>query len=94
MGKWTRLLVRSVLVLAFLLANLYLWDWVLLRVRISRGSGYGSVQVDQFLATPLKGNKVEYDFMGTAQVMCSRSLFPQEGHQACWWLERHPTQWE
>ncbi len=94
MGKWTRLLGRSVLVLAFLLANLYLWDWVLLRVRISRGSGYGSVQVDQFLATPLKGNKVEYDFMGTAQVICSRSLFPQEGHQACWWLTRHPTQWE
>lgn len=94
MGKFGRRLVRSVLVLIFLLANLYLWDWVLLRIRVSRGTGLGTVEVKQFLATPLKGNKVEYDFMGTGQVVCSRSLLPQEGHPACWWLARHPTQWE
>ena len=94
MKTWAKLLVRSVLVLVFLLANLYLWDWVLLRIRISRGTGYEVVQVNQFLATPLKGNKVEYDLMGTVPVTCSRSLFPQEGNPACWWLKRHTSQWE
>jgi hypothetical protein len=94
MKIWGGRLVRSVLVLVFLLVNLYVWDWVLLRIRVSRGTAFGSVQVNQFLATPLKGNKVEYDFMGTGPVTCSRSLFPQQGHPACWWLERHPTQWE
>jgi hypothetical protein len=91
---WAERLVRVALVLVFLLVNLYFWDWVILRIRVSRGTAFGSVQVNQFLATPLKGNKVEYDFMGTAAVTCSRSLFPQEGYSSCWWLARHPTQWE
>jgi hypothetical protein len=52
------------------------------------------VQVNQLLATPLKGNKVEYDLMGTVPVTCSRSLFPQQGNPACWWLKRHTSQWE
>ena len=82
------------LVLAFLLANLYVWDWVLLRIRVSRGTAYEVVQVNQLLATPLKGNKVEYDLMGTVPVTCSRSLFPQQGNPACWWLKRHTSQWE
>ena len=42
-----------------------------------------------FLRRRLKGNKVEYDFMGNVPMTCSRSLFPQQGHPACWWLERH-----
>ena len=94
MKTWTGRLTRSVLVLAFLLANLYVWDWVLLRIRVSRGTAYEVVQVNQLLATPLKGNKVEYDLMGTVPVTCSRSLFPQQGNPACWWLKRHTSQWE
>jgi hypothetical protein len=94
MKTWAGRLTRSVLVLAFLLANLYVWDWVLLRIRVSRGTAYEVVQVNQLLATPLKGNKVEYDLMGTVPVTCSRSLFPQQGNPACWWLKRHTSQWE
>ena len=94
MKTWAGRLVRSALVLVFLLANLYLWDWVLLRIRISRGTAYDVVQVNQFLAAPLKGNKVEYDLMGTVPMTCTRSLFPQEGNPACWWLKRHTSQWE
>ena len=56
--------------------------------------GVWVVQVNQFLATPLKGNKVEYDLMGTVPMTCSRSIFPQKGNPACWWLERHTSQWE
>jgi hypothetical protein len=94
MGKWAGRLVRLLMVLGFLFGLLYLVDWLVLRVHISRGTGYGVVQVNQLLATPLKGNKVEYDLMGTVPVTCSRSVFPQQGNPACWWLERHPSQWQ
>jgi hypothetical protein len=83
-----------VLVLVILLGLLYVGDWAVLRMRISRGTAYGTVQVNQLLATPLKGNKVEYDLIGTVPVTCSRSIFPQQGDSACWWLKRHATQWE
>lgn len=82
------------LVLVILLGLLYVGDWAVLRMRISRGTAYGTVQVNQLLATPLKGNKVEYDLIGTVPVTCSRSIFPQQGDSACWWLKRHATQWE
>jgi hypothetical protein len=53
-----------------------------------------AVEVHQFLATSLKGNKTEYDLVGTFQEARSRSIFPQQGKPACWWLERHNAQWE
>jgi hypothetical protein len=89
--KW---LGQVLLALAVLLALVYAGDWTILRIRQSRGTAYSSVQVNQFLASPLKGNKVEYDWMGTVEQQCSRSLFPQAGNPACWWLKRHATQWE
>ena len=94
MSVWTTRLVRLLVVAAALLALVYAGDWLALRGRISRGTAFGVIEVNQFLATPLKGNKVEYDLMGTAPVTCSRSIFPQQGNPACWWLERHTAQWE
>lgn len=94
MRTWASRLVRWGLVLAVLVGLLYVGDWLVLRGRIPHGTAYGVVQVNQFLATPLKGNKVEYDLMGTVPVRCSRSIFPQQGDPACWWLERHTSQWQ
>jgi hypothetical protein len=71
----------------------YLVDWAALRVKVVRGTGYGTVQVDEYLSTPLKGNKAEYDFMGTQSETCSHSLFPH-GAAPCWWLARHANRWE
>lgn len=85
---------QIVLVLVVLLALLYAGDWAVLRVRSSHETAYGVVKVNQFLASPLKGSKVEYDWTGTVEQRCSRSIFPQDGSPACWWLERHTTQWE
>ena len=49
--------VSQVLVLTIvLLGILYAGDWVILRIRIAHGTAYGSVDVDQFLASALKGN--------------------------------------
>lgn len=91
---WRKQLTRVVIALIVLFAMLYAGDWLVLRIRVARGTAYGTVEVQQFLATSLKGDKTEYDFMGTAQVTCSRSIFPQKGNPACWWVERHKTQWQ
>jgi hypothetical protein len=69
---------------------LYLGDWIVLRVR---PEGSSSVQVEQFLRTPLKGQKEEFDYMGTVAEPCVRSLFPHSSDTPCWWLERHKIQW-
>jgi hypothetical protein len=89
-----RRLATVAIVLAVALALLYAGDWAVLRIRLSHGTAYRTITVNQFLATPLKGNKVEYDWTGTAQQTCSRSIFPQAGNTACWWLERHTSQWQ
>jgi hypothetical protein len=72
----------------------YVVDLIALQVRIKRGTAYRVIPVNQFLATPLKGQKEEYDLLGTLPETCARSLFPQPGTPACWWLERHTSQWQ
>ena len=93
-NKWWRLLGRVLIGLFVLGDLLYLGDWALLQWRVGHGTAYGVVAVTQFLATPLKNNKVEYDLMGTVQVTCSRSIFPHNEKPACWWVEGHKAHWE
>jgi hypothetical protein len=77
------------------LAILYALDFVTFH---ARGNALSTVAVDQFLSTPLKGNKAEYDYLGTANQTCSRTLFPQytssTWNPPCWWLQRHNTTWQ
>lgn len=94
MVKWKRWLGQAIGMVLVLAAILYVGDWIVLRIRVARGTAFGAVEVNQFLAIPLKGNKVQYDFIGTVQETCSRSIFPQKGNPPCWWLERHTSQWE
>lgn len=79
-----------------LAAAILLWvgDWAVFTLRASHGAGSDTVQVQEFLSTALKGNKEEYDYLGTEQVTCARALFPHAGLAACWWVRRHTTQWE
>lgn len=81
-----RLLVAAIIVV-------YLVDWAVLRIRMTRGTAYGTVQVEEYLSTALKGNKAEYDYLGTTTVPCAHSIFPH-GAAPCWWVERHRTVWE
>jgi hypothetical protein len=90
MKKMLWLMVRVFVVLVVVL---YLLDWGLLRVRIAHGSAYSTVQVDEYLSTPLKGNKAEYDYLGSQPIRCVRTLFPH-GDNPCWWQRRHPARWE
>jgi hypothetical protein len=50
------------------------------------------VTVSRFLSAPLKDNKQELDYLGSDEVVCSVSLFPQGGHVPCWYLRRHKNQ--
>jgi hypothetical protein len=76
------------------LAVLYVGDWAVWRLRVAKGGGMGSVVVSSIVVLPLKDNKEEYDWGGTAEVSCSRSIFPQAGSGACWWLRRHNVVFE
>jgi hypothetical protein len=49
--------------------------------------------VEQFLRTPLKGQKEEFDYMGTVATPCVPSLFPHRSMDPCWWLHWHKIQW-
>jgi len=82
----------KVIVVAAIL--LWLCDWAVFRMRISHGRGFETIQVQEYLSTALKGNKQEYDYMGTEQVSCARALFPHAGVQPCWWVRRHTSRWE
>lgn len=88
MKRWILRILFGAVVAGLLL---YLGEWAVFQVR---RAPVGVVQVNQLLATPLKGNKMEYDFMGVVEVTCSRAIFPRRGNAACWWVERHKTQWE
>ncbi len=73
---------------------LYFADWAALGLRMAHRSGLGKVTVSQYLATPLKGQKEEYDYLGSVDQPCVKSIFPHNGDQPCWWLERHKSQWQ
>jgi hypothetical protein len=93
-GRVKRILGRTVIWVIGALSVLYVGDWAVWRVRVAKGGGMGTVTVGTLIETPLKGNKVEYDWGGSADVDCSESLFPQAGSGACWWLRRHSVIYE
>jgi len=86
MMRWIQR-VAIALVAAFVVT--YGGDWAIYKLR---GSPTSTVTVNRFLTVPLKGNKIEYDYVGTAQEACSVSLFPQAGQSPCWHLRRNPNQ--
>ena len=89
-----RIVGKVALGLILSLAVVYLGDLAVWGVRAKMGGGMGKVVVSRFVVAPLKDNKEEYYFDGTAEVECSRSIFPQAGSGACWWVERHRVVYE
>jgi hypothetical protein len=81
--KWTRRVVLT-LVAAFILV--YFGDWTVYKLR---GSPQSHVRVNQTIVVPLKGNKQEYEYLGSSDVPCSVSIFSQNGEDACWVLRRN-----
>jgi hypothetical protein len=90
MVRWlVRWLLRAIVVLAVAFVVIYGSDWAVFKLR---GSPTSKVTVNRYVTIPLKGNKQEFDYLGTIDVPCSVSLFPQAGLSACWQLRRNPNQ--
>lgn len=84
--RWL-LRVAIVLIAGFVLV--YGSDWAIFKLR---GSPRSTVTVNRYVTIPLKGNKQEFDYLGTLDAPCSVSLFPQAGISTCWQLRRNPNQ--
>jgi hypothetical protein len=87
--KLRRWIVRIVVLLVAAFSVAYLGDWIVFKLR---GSPMSKVTVSQFQTVPLKGTKVEYDYLGSSDVPCPQSLFPQAGQSPCWQLRKNPNQ--
>lgn len=86
---WLRLLGKALLWVFVAALALYPIDFIVWKVRVSRGSGMGSVETYDSVAAEEKGNKEEYFPTGEATTPCSHSLYPQGGNAPCWWLSGH-----
>jgi len=86
MMRW---LQRVVLVLAVGFVAVYGGDWAVFKLRRSPQS---KVSINRYLTIPLKGNKQEFDYLGSTDQPCSVSLFSQAGMTPCWQLRRSPNQ--
>jgi hypothetical protein len=85
-----RMLYPILATAGLLLFLVYLGDYVSVRFPIPKSRVvYGTIQVNDYLAVPLKNGKEEFDFVGSEQITCAHSLFPQMGYAPCWWLNRH-----
>lgn len=88
LGKW---LLRILLGFAVVSLVVFAADFAVYKLR---GSPHASVTVRRFMSVPLKGQKTEYDFLGSADVPCVQALFPQDHLDPCWYLRRNRDQWE
>ena len=88
LGRW---LLRLILAFAVCFVVAWIGDSATYYLR---GKPTSTVTVSRYMGVPLKGQKTEFDYLGTADVPCSRSLFPQGGNDPCWHLRRNPNQWE
>jgi hypothetical protein len=86
MMRWIRYIAFGLLAALVLT---YAGDWLAFNLR---GSITQKVTVSHFLSAPLKNNKQELDYLGSEEVPCSVSLFPEGGHNPCWYLRRHTNQ--
>ena len=87
--NWQRWLLRGILVLPASFVVTWLGDSAIF---LLRGSPLSKVTVNQFQSVPLKGTKIEYDYLGTSDVPCVQALFPHAGQNPCWYLRRNPNQ--
>ena len=85
-----RKLFGALFFLVALVVLIYATDFAIMQFRIAKGIGaYGTFTVRSYYAIAKKANKVEYDYIGTEQETCTRSLFPHFGFNPCWYVSRH-----
>jgi hypothetical protein len=92
--KIAAFLRQALIILAFMVAAIYIGDYLWLRFRMayrSAGNPFGAVPMQSLVAVPLKGGKIEYDInqaqAGKTQT-CIHALFPHSGYSPCWYVVR------
>ena len=86
MKRW---LQRVVVVIVACFVAVYVGDWAVFRLR---GSPVLKITVNRYLTVPLKGNKQEFDYLGSVEVPCAIALFPQGALNPCWQVRRNANQ--
>ena len=86
MKRW---LQRVVVVIVACFVAVYVGDWAVFRLR---GSPILKITVNRYLTVPLKGNKQEFDYLGSVEVPCAVALFPQGAMNPCWQVRRNADQ--
>lgn len=79
-----RIVKRSLLIAAVVLAAGYGTDYVMARRR-----PLGSVLVQPYFAVPQKNGKTEFMMQDPETDSCVQSLLPHLGQQPCWYLQKH-----
>lgn len=94
----SRIIARAAMWILLAAAAAWASDWLIWQGRVLGGGGYKVISVNRVVVAPLKGNKEEYYADGFEDIRCSRSLLPegvpQTGVKPCWWVERHPTDFD
>ena len=80
---------RVLATLVLLILAVYAGDFLSLRFRIPPREPYGSVEIRRYFAVALKNHKTEYMFEDPHNEFCVNSLFPHDGYNPCWYLNRH-----
>jgi hypothetical protein len=82
--------IRIVVVLIAAAVLAYAADFAVLKIRIATNNNpYGTVTVRSYYSIAKKNSKVEYDYIGAEDETCTHSLFPQSGHNPCWYARSH-----
>jgi hypothetical protein len=86
MMRWTRMIALGIVALALIS---FAVDWSVYKLTGAPRSKY---KVSHFVSAPLKGSKQEIDYLGSEDIPCSLSIYPQDGFVPCWYLRRHTNQ--
>ncbi len=88
-----KLVKRTILALAAVLAIAYLSDFAILRYRIAANrNAFGTVTVQKFYSIKEKNGRIEFSTGDSEDVPCVNSLLPHSGYTPCWYLRRHTEQ--
>jgi hypothetical protein len=71
----------------------YAVDYGVFRYRVATNrQPYGQITVSTYDAVLQKNGKTEFLFNPPEPQTCVHALFPREGYEPCWYLQRHTEQ--
>ena len=83
--------MKRVLILAALVLLIYAGDDLVLRLRMTKNTGLGSVTIQRYYAVKQKNGSTQFMFADPQSQGCVNSWFPHMGYTPCWYLNRHRT---